>query len=154
MCIFYIYIFLYWFQTLFGSLESHHFTEIFFQMLKLKKCVFGHEVSDHCGAISSFTIHEIRQVNSRDSQRLILSPFDQNQPKRERVPTTGEHSKRRGQRRNQKKKGRWREEEYTRTLRKPLGKRRRKTVGSLLIENSSALAILIKGWKFSARSIG
>lgn len=35
-----------------------------------------------------------------------------------------------------------------------VGERREKIVSSLLIENSSALAILIKGWKFSARSIG
>lgn len=41
-----------------------------------------------------------------------------------------------------------------RILGRRVGERREKIVSSLLIENSSALAILIKGWKFSARSIG
>lgn len=45
-------------------------------------------------------------------------------------------------------RGRWED------IGEDVGERREKIVSSLLIENSSALAILIKGWKFSARSIG
>lgn len=61
-------------------------------------------------------------------------------------------------RRRRKKGGGWQREGYERgrgeDVGVDVGERRVEIVSSLLIENSSALAILIKGWKFSARSIG